>query len=107
MSRSPWFLLSLATPVVLGALTVAAVLALPQAPARGIETPSLDSSRAGEAREEVRTSAPPAERAPALTPPRTGEKAVPRSKPRVKKPPNGEGPVLYAATGPSPVANVC
>ena len=106
MSRSPWFLLSLATPVVLGALTIAAVMALSQAPAREIETPTLDSSRAGETQDEARTSAPPAERAPALNPSPSREKAAPRSKPRVKKPSNGEGPVLYAASR-SSVADVC
>jgi hypothetical protein len=102
MSRSPWFLLSLATPVVLGALTVAAVLALPESPARTLEPPSLDSSRAGEAADETTTRGPQDERAPALTPPRTDDKTAPGAKPRSQKPPSGEGPVLYAAREPIP-----
>ena len=102
MSRSPWLMLSLVMPAALGAVTVAGVMALSDAPARTIE-PSLRSTEAVESKREAQSGqgqgesrvAPGGNRS-AQPPAPASEKSQPTSKPRLNKPADGSGRVMLA-----------
>jgi hypothetical protein len=95
-------MLSLVVPAALGAVTVAAVMALSEAPARTIE-PSLRSTDAVESKREAHsgqgqgeTRVAPGENRSAQPPAPASEKLQPTSKPRLNKPAEGSGRVMLA-----------